>query len=146
VFRGAPKVLESALVIITEVEFVPLYVGQPMFGDVDVHLRGQGFLFHTFRGFGQRFFQPFVSPNNPGAGFRQMLWSDAVYVKDFTQFGRLSDEKLLKLAAILDMVIASPDLAGVALAEYDRRHQTAHAPTYVASTIERHQAAKRAQA
>ena len=32
----------SVVVIHTEVEFVPLYEGQPLFGDVDVYLRAQG--------------------------------------------------------------------------------------------------------
>jgi hypothetical protein len=30
-------------VITTEVEFVPLYEGQPLFGDIDVFLRQHGF-------------------------------------------------------------------------------------------------------
>jgi hypothetical protein len=135
VFRAASKALKSALVIITEVEFIPLYQDQPLFGDVDRYLRSQGFQLHTFLGMGQRFFKPFQSPSKPGAGFRQFLWSDAVFVKDFMHFDRLAEEKLLKLALILSGVLGSHDLAALALAEYDRRNGTGYGEVYVEQVI-----------
>jgi len=131
VFRGAAKALASAVVIITEVEFVPIYENQPLFGDIDRHLRERGFQFHTFLGMGRRFFRPFSAPSQPGAAFRQMLWTDAVFVKDFMNLDRLSDDKLLKMAVILSGTLESHDLAGLALAEYDRRHGTRYAERYV---------------
>jgi methyltransferase FkbM-like protein len=131
VFRGAAKALASAVVIITEVEFVPIYENQPLFGDIDRHLREHGFQFHTFLGMGRRFFRPFSAPGQPGAAFRQLLWSDAVFVKDFMNLDRLSDDKLLKMAVILSGTLDSHDLAGIALAEYDRRHATQFAERYV---------------
>ena len=137
VFRGARRALESALVVITEVEFVPLYRDQPLFGDIDRHLRAAGYQFHTFLGMSRRFFKPFNAPSDPGAGFRQILWADAVFVRDFMHFDKLSDAKLLKLAAILDAVLGSHDLAGLALTEYDRRNGTAHASDYISGTIAR---------
>lgn len=41
--KGAERSLPSTKLILTEVEFVPLYENQPLFGDLDVFLRGQGF-------------------------------------------------------------------------------------------------------
>jgi len=39
------------VLIQTEVEFVELYKGQPMFADVDIFLRASGFQFHTLNSF-----------------------------------------------------------------------------------------------
>ena len=135
VFRGATRALSSALMIITEVEFVELYVGQPLFGDVDGFLRKNGYQFHTFMGFGQRFFAPLSARGNPSAGLRQILWSDAVFVRDFMKFGELADEKLLKLAILLDSILQSVDLAALALREYDRRNGTSYGETYVGAIV-----------
>ncbi len=142
VFQGAARALSTALMIITEVEFVELYVGQPLFGDVDGFLRKNGYQFHTFMGFGQRFFKPLSARGNPSAGLRQILWSDAVFVRDFMQFEKLADEKLLKLAILLDTVLQSVDLAALALREYDRRNGSSYADSYVGAIIGKASGAK----
>ena len=41
--KGCGKLLERIKIITTEIEFVPLYEGQPLFGDIDVYLRAHGF-------------------------------------------------------------------------------------------------------
>lgn len=47
--RGLGERLAEVRVLLTEVEFAPLYDGQPLFGDVDVFLRRAGFrLFHLY--------------------------------------------------------------------------------------------------
>lgn len=47
--RGLRERIADVRVVLTEVEFAPLYDGQPLFGDVDAHLRGAGFrLFHLY--------------------------------------------------------------------------------------------------
>jgi hypothetical protein len=51
----------------------------------------------------------------------QMLWCDAVYVRDFLAFDRLAADQLLKIAAILHEDYASYDFACLALASYDRK-------------------------
>ncbi len=48
ILRGAPNSLNSAVCIVCEVEFLPLYAGQPLFGDVSEFLTGQGFVFSKF--------------------------------------------------------------------------------------------------
>src|SRR5215468_7719910 len=40
--------LRDLLVIHTEVEFLPMYVDQPLFSDLDLFLRRHGFVFHRF--------------------------------------------------------------------------------------------------
>ena len=44
VLQGAERVLRSVQVLEIEVEFNPIYEGQPLFGDVDAFLRARGFL------------------------------------------------------------------------------------------------------
>ncbi|MCK9238806.1 FkbM family methyltransferase [Desulfocurvus sp.] len=41
--KGCGRLLERTGLILTEVEFMPLYDGQALFGDIDVFLRGRGF-------------------------------------------------------------------------------------------------------
>ena len=60
VFQNALRRLADAVVIHTEVEFLPLYIDQPLFGDIDVFLRGQGYLFHRFSPIVSRTIQPML--------------------------------------------------------------------------------------
>jgi FkbM family methyltransferase len=41
--KGCGRLLERIKIITTEIEFVALYDGQPLFGDIDVFLRAHGF-------------------------------------------------------------------------------------------------------
>lgn len=48
ILRGAPAALEACVAIVTEVEFVPLYAEQPLFGEICDFLTGRGFIFARF--------------------------------------------------------------------------------------------------
>jgi hypothetical protein len=67
-----------------------------------------------------RCFRPLILPD-PQEPMSQLLWADAVFVRDFARLGDWSDIGLLKGALILSDVYWSYDLAAVLLAEYDRR-------------------------
>lgn len=121
VFRGATNVLEDAVIVHTEIEFVPLYRDQPLFADVDQQLRKHGFLFHRFSTISSRMFKPLVRDNDPNKPGSQLLWADAVYIKDFMNLDSLSSEKLLKLAIILHEVYQSLDACVFVLQAYDRK-------------------------
>lgn len=121
VFNGAERLLRAGTLIETEVAFAQLYKGQPLFGDIDVYLRGQGFQFHTLRNVCGRCFVPLYKPGNPSGAFNQMLWADAVYVKDMMALERLSTDKLIKLAILLHDVYGSIDLCMRALMELEGR-------------------------
>ena len=131
VFKGASKALASATLVQTEVEFVELYVGQPLFADVDGAMRAAGFQFHTFNGFGMRSFKPMLVGNDKNRGLRQFLWSDAIYVRDFLRLESLAAEKLPKLAVLLHDLVGSFDLCLVVLTEIDRRNGGSLAASYV---------------
>jgi len=130
VLAHGPKTLARAVVVQTEVEFVPLYVGQPLFAEVDQCLRAAGFVFHRFLGFAGRSFKPFLIDANVNKPISQTLWSDAVYVRDFTRLDSLSAESLLKQAIILHAVYGSVDLAYLCLAAHDRKTGRDYATRY----------------
>jgi FkbM family methyltransferase len=131
VFQNARRALSGALLIQTEVEFVELYRAQPMFADVDRFLRSNGFQFHTFAGFGGRTFKPLVSKNSAGALFRQYLWADAIYVRDWMRLERLDEIKLRKYAVLAHDLLKSYDLAHLVLAALDEKTGSNLAPAYL---------------
>jgi hypothetical protein len=119
------------LVVQAEVEFVEMYRGQPMFADVDSHLRAQGFQFHTFMTIGTRAFKPLVANGNPNVGFQQYLWADAIYVRDWMWLHRLSADKLRTYAILAHDLLNSPDLAHHVLSALDRKTNGNAAGDYV---------------
>jgi FkbM family methyltransferase len=121
VFENAKRILSDTLVIDTEVEFVELYQGQPLFADIDIFLRRQGFQFHTFNGFGMRGFKPLINTSTSHQGFRQFLWSDAIYVRDWMVLDELSEIKLQKYAVLAHDLLASYDLAHHVLVALDKK-------------------------
>jgi len=131
VFKNAVKRLASALVIHTEVEFMQMYVDQPLFADVDLFLRQHGFVFHRFFPLTSRVIQPMLIDNNVYAGMSQTLWADAIFVRDFTRLELMSDEQLLRTAAIVHDCYESIDLAYHLLLEHDRRCGGQLAATYL---------------
>jgi FkbM family methyltransferase len=114
--------ISQALVIETEAEFLPVYKNQPLFCDLQNFLRSQGFMFHKFIDIAGRTFRPMRLPQ-AGLALSQALWSDAVFVRDFTSLERFSDEQLLKAALVLHEAYFSYDLALRLLLEHDRRTQ-----------------------
>lgn len=92
-----------------------------MFADIDVYLRKAGFQFHTFNGFGCRAFKPMLINNNPYAGLRQFLWSDAIYVRNWMNLHDIETDKLKKFAILSYDVLKSADLTQLILTEVDKR-------------------------
>lgn len=121
VFRGGERVLRNALLVFTEVEFVPLYEDQPLFADVDTQLRAYGYQFHTFAGIAGRCFKPVKAAENVSVPMRQLLWADAIYVRDWLRFDELSIGKLNRLAVLLHEIVRSFDLCHLVLQAIDTR-------------------------
>jgi hypothetical protein len=65
------------------------------------------------------------------SGWSQVLWSDAVYVRKFTEFAQLPSESLLKIAFILHELYDSYDLSALALEHFDRKEGTDRQSSYV---------------
>lgn len=132
VFNGAKNLLADIVIIHAEVEFVPLYINQPLFAEVDQNLRSNGFLFHKFYGPGLagRTFKPLVFNDNINRPLSQILWADAIYIRNFLNYDQMPPEKLLKLAVILHDVYGSYDLVHYILQHYDKQqHYDKHTPS-----------------
>lgn len=130
IFENATRTLAGTLVVQTEVEFTEIYQGQPLFADIDRFLRSQGFQFHCFTSLSGRAFKPIVINNNVNAPVRQLLWGDAVYVRDWMRLDTLCPAKLRHYAVLAHDILQSIDLAHLILAELDRQTGSAHAPAY----------------
>ena len=132
VFQNALRVMSGTLLIQTEVEFVELYKGQPLFADVDTFLRGAGFQFHAFNGFGGCRFNPPISNNAISQSFSQALWSDAIYVRDWMKLDTLDVSKLEKYAVLAHDLLRSFDLAHIVLMKLDQKTGGSLAARYLA--------------
>ena len=66
------------------------------------------------------------------SGLSQTLWADAIFVRDFSRLELMSDDQLLKTAAIVHDCYESLDLAYHLLLEHDRRAGGQKAATYLA--------------
>lgn len=131
IFENAERILKQVTLIQTEVSWVELYKGMPLFSDIDRVLRSMGFQLHTRLTSGYRSFAPLLNNNHPHAAFKQELWSDVVYVRDWMKFDQVPHQKLLKLAVLLHDLYDSFDLAHAALAAADAQAGTNHAARYL---------------
>jgi len=111
VFRHGRTRLAQAVVIQSEISFVPLYKDEPVFGDIDLALRSLGFVPHMFDKISKRMILPLHFSDNLYGSINQLLEADIVYVRDFTQADKMSDEQLKHLALIAHHCYSSYDLA-----------------------------------
>jgi len=110
VFQHGQKRLGHAVAIQTEVSFLPLYKDQPVFGEIDLELRKQGFVPHAFAAIKKWMIAPLKDTNNPYASINQLLEADVVYVRDFTRPNDMGTEQLKHLALVAHHCYGSFDL------------------------------------
>jgi FkbM family methyltransferase len=152
VLRSSPRALASVRAIQLEVEFKPLYVGQPLFADIDAYLREQGFALWRLRDLRHlaiagaapeaipmgRSVMADEAETQPAGG--QLSWGDAIYVRgDFAAAAGESWEASVRDACVA-AAIGLPELARVALgsaigtgpaaaaADFERARQALAAP------------------
>ena len=131
VFRNGTNRLKECLVIQTEVEFLPMYEGQPLFSEVELYLRGLGFTFHKFFPLTSRIVQPMLINNDIYSELSQATYADAIFVKDFTKFDQLDPEQLKKISLILNDIYGSLDIALRALMACDVKNKSNYAAEYL---------------
>lgn len=136
IFENAKRVLSGVTLVQTEINYVELYKDMPLFCDIDRTLRSHGFQLHTTLGPGMRPFRPILNSSGFQKAFRQHLWADVIYVKDWMQFDSLPPAKLIKLAVLLHDLYRSCDLAHAALAAADRQSDTCLAQQYFDAMVE----------
>jgi FkbM family methyltransferase len=121
VLEGGRGKLAAAVAVQTEISFLPLYEGQPVFDQVDRELRRQGFVPHAFAAIKRWGIAPLVVNNDPRQALNQLLEADIVYVRDFSRPDALSDAQLGHLALIAHHCYRSHDLAMRCLALLGKR-------------------------
>ncbi|WP_148613981.1 FkbM family methyltransferase [Nocardioides rubriscoriae] len=118
VFRHGRRRLATALCVVPEVSFFPLYRDAPTFADVHQELLAQGFHLHKF------LFQKSVhlhGSQSTTTGVRahhsQLVDGDAVYLRDLRTMPSWPLEQVKTLVLLATYVFDSPDLAVRALDE-----------------------------
>ncbi|MBG0810853.1 FkbM family methyltransferase [Methylosinus sp. H3A] len=131
ILQNAVERLRRAYVLHVEVEFLPLYEGQPLFSEIELFLRAQGYVLHRFTPLTSRVLRPLMLGKDIFAGMSQIVWSDAIFVRDFMRPELLADEELIGLAQIVHDCYRSADLALRLLTEHDRRSGRNLARAYI---------------
>lgn len=149
IIRGGRDVLSSSLVIETEVEFNPLYLDQPLFGQIDAYLRAVGFTFWGFEN--MHFCSPRGSDLGPirlahrGSGIAfparrpggQLMWAQAFFVRDELLTGnphpKLTKQRerailLARARGLDDLVQTLEHLLGWPISRDAADHATSGAP------------------
>jgi FkbM family methyltransferase len=130
VFQGGSNVLEQIVAMVCEVEFIPHYIDQPLFGDVCAFLSKEDIMFHKFLSLSGRALSPIVLGNNPDIPI-QHIWADAVYIRDVFKIAELSPDKMLKLG-MLAYLYGSKDLTFYCFQHYDKQKGTDLSKLYFA--------------
>jgi hypothetical protein len=110
VFDGARQKLGRAVAVHTEVCFLPLYKNQPLFGEIDLALRGLGFVLHDIHHMNRRTILPLYDRSSPNSSVNQIIFADVVYVRDFSNGDAMNDEQLKHLALVAHHCYRSFDL------------------------------------
>ena len=122
IFKGAKESLDKVLKIVSEVEFIPHYEKQPLFGEICSFLDDHGFMFNKFLGLAGRSLKPIIL-NNDYNFPSQHIWSDATFIKKPNNIILLKEDRILKLA-LLSAIYDSPDLVYFCLSQFDKKNSS----------------------
>jgi FkbM family methyltransferase len=122
VFKNGRVRLAKAAAIHTEISFVALYKEQPVFGEVDLELRGLGFIPHMFASINKKMIAPMLGAD-PASAINQLIEADIVYVRDYIKADAIDSEQLKHLAIIAHHCYGSYDLAMNCIHHLARRNE-----------------------
>ncbi len=111
VFRSGRSHLSKAAAVQTEVCFMQLYKDQPLFAEIDQELRSLGLIPHVFTEMKKAMILPLHFENDLYRTMNHVLYTDVVYVRDFTQPDNMDAEQLKHLALIAHYCYQSYDLS-----------------------------------
>ena len=108
ILQGASHLIAAGVVgIQVEVEFAPIYQGQPLFSDLDGHLRQLGFmLFDLSR---NRYRRSGIPRECLTRG--QLLWGDAIYLRDYGWFAAESKKQPIFSLCLIAAALGFHDYA-----------------------------------
>ena len=121
VLQGGTERLKDVVVIQSEVSFIPLYKGQPTFGEIDIELRRLGFIPHCFAAVNKRMIKPFIG-DTPYQAINQLFEADVVYVRDFMKPDQMTSKQLQHLAVVAHHCYDLFDLTANCLHHLGKRH------------------------
>lgn len=121
VFRNGRSRLANAVVVHTEVCFMQLYKDQPLFAEIDQELRALGLIPHLFTEMKKAMILPLHFENDLYRTMNHTLFTDVVYVRDFTQPDKMSAEQLKHLALIAHYCYQSYDLTTKCIRDLELR-------------------------
>ena len=124
-FHGGRTHLTNAVAVHTEVCFMPLYKDQPLFGDIDRELRSLGLIPHIFSEIQKAMILPLRFEKDLYATMNHALYTDVVYVRDFTRPDDMNAEQLKHLALIAHYCYQSYDLTVKCLRDLQLRNAVA---------------------
>lgn len=111
VLKGGKKTLADAVMIIPEIRFYQMYNDEPMWADIDILMRKNGYVLHSFMHQKQvRLPSPLSKKLNKTA-WTQLLDGDAVYIPNLETPEDLTDEQIKILGLCADNVLGAYDLA-----------------------------------
>lgn len=96
VLKGAPAALDKAIVVHCEVEFSHVYKDQPLFGEVDAHLRAAGFEMIDIVSAGYATARGLPRP----IAQSRLLWGEAIYFRSPASLRERGVQKTAKAALI----------------------------------------------
>lgn len=107
ILRGAERALDGVVCVISEVEFLPLYQDQPLFGEIARYLLSRGFL---FAGFNKSVDVAFTRLPLGSRGRRFPAACDGIFLRDprsvsGLQNGSIDKNRLLRKLAFVSIVM-----------------------------------------
>jgi FkbM family methyltransferase len=95
ILKGSSNCIENIVGLEVEVEFEPLYVGQPLFSEVDNYVKENGFILADLK----RYYWKRKNNKNTGNRKGQIIFGDALYFKSPEQIlssSNISQEKIIR--------------------------------------------------
>jgi len=131
VLKGASNVLNRTVVTHCEIEFSRVYKNQPLFGDIDAHMRAAGFELVDIINAGYATVKGLPRP----IARSRLLWGEAVYIRSPETIAKLGADKIAKAAFIAHVNYGMYDVAASLLAVLDSQLGTQYAKFYGASLV-----------
>ena len=95
ILKGCSSCLENVVGLEVEVEFEPVYIGQPLFSEVDNYVKENGFILVDLK----RYYWKRKNNKNTGNRKGQIIFGDALYFKSPEQIlssSNISQEKIIR--------------------------------------------------
>lgn len=132
VLDNARILLSRTLVCHVEAEFVQVYKGERLFGDIDALLRDAGFAFVDFFSLGRQRYASFDGSHSRAFHRGRTLWADCIYVRGLDTPDGLTPDELFRAALIVHTCYNKQDLAAELLGRSDAMNGGSLRNAYIA--------------